>query len=267
MTHGVTDRVTHGVTGALREVVDLLLPARCVGCSSRIPSGGRPGDSAPPLVCEACRGRLREAAWPRCPRCHLPVGTGRRPEPDCLSCRAWPEALAHARWSVSLEAPADALVHGLKYEGWRDLAPFMASRMAGLELPPRPDGTAADVVVPVPTTRRRERARGYNQARLLAADYAALRGIPLVEALERRDGGGTQVALHPDERRANVEEAFRLRPAAAGAVAGCRALVVDDVLTTGATAGAAARVLERAGAKGVVIVTFARSLPGRSSRE
>lgn len=246
-------------------MADVVLPGRCVACSTRIPP-----DAGERLVCAGCVGRLREPAWPRCPRCHLPRGTGREPEPDCLACRDWPPALLAARWSVALEPPADALVHGLKYEGWRDLAPFMAKRMARLDPAVDVPGGGAvpesrPVVVPVPTTRARERSRGYNQAGLLARSYARLRKLPLVEGLERSDGGGTQVALHPEERRANVERAFTARWGERARLEGSRVLLVDDVLTTGATAGAAARVLERAGASGVVVVTFARALPGRSS--
>lgn len=181
---------------------------------------------------------------------------------DCLACRDWPPALVAARWAVVLEPPADALVHGLKYEGWRRLAPLMARRMSRVARPsPAPD---APLVVPVPTTRRRRRRRGYNQALLLAEAYASDRDEPLAPLLERREDRArqvTQVALHPDERRANVREAFRVRPGSEAACRGRWVVLVDDVLTTGATAGAAAETLERAGCIGVVVVTFARALP------
>lgn len=241
----------------VREVGELLLPGRCLGCATWIPF-----DAPDRLVCAGCRGRLVDPPWPRCSRCHMPRGTGREDEPDCLACRGWPAVLQGARWAVALAPPADALVHGLKYEGWRDLAPFMAERMARLDPGPAGSGPAT-IVVPVPTTPRRERARGYNQARLLALGVSSLRGLRLVDALARREGRGTQVALHPDERRLNVEGAFRL--ATDAPLSGLRVLLVDDVLTTGATASAAASVLERGGVSGVVVVTFARSVPGRSA--
>jgi len=206
---------------------------------------------------------LREAPWPRCPRCHAPTGTGRRPGPDCLACRAWPDALSAARSAVLLRPPADARVHALKYEGWRGLADTMAKRMARAPLPAR---TADARVVPVPTTERRRRERGYNQAALLAHRFAEVTGRRCVEALERREGGRTQVSLTPEERRHNVRRAFRVRADDARAISGREVLLVDDVLTTGATASAAAGVLERGRASGVTLLTFARALPGRDGR-
>lgn len=238
------------------ELGRLLLPPRCLGCRGPVPV------ESEALVCAGCRGRFLEAPWPRCPRCHFPRGTGRVESEDCLACRDWPPALVAARWAVVLEPPADALVHGLKYEGWRRLAAPMARRMSRISRPS--PGVGSPLVVPVPTTRARRRKRGYNQARLLAEAYAADRGEPLALLLERRQDRArqvTQVSLHPDERRANVREAFRVRP---GTEASCRdrwVVLVDDVLTTGATAGAAAETLERAGCTGVVVVTFARALP------
>ena len=157
-----------------------------------------------------------------------------------------------------MEPPADALVHALKYGGWRKLADPMGNRMARLcELPGR-------VVVPVPTTAGRAKLRGYNQAALLASAYARALTAPLIHALVRVREGPSQISLPPDQRRSNVEGAFEVLSGARGDVEGREAALVDDVLTTGATAGAAALALERAGASGVLVVTFARALPGRT---
>jgi ComF family protein len=240
---------------ALREIVDLLLPSRCLGCDDRIPLG-----TAAEPVCAACHAQMREPPWPRCPRCHFPTGTGRTSE-SCMACSEWPDALAAARSAVILEHPAERLVHALKYEGWRELAPVMARRMLGLEAPA--GGNEPRVVVPVPTTARRRRQRGYNQAALLAAEYALRSGLECVEALERTAGGGSQVSLTPAERRSNVRGAFAAVSAEAGRIRGRHVTLIDDVLTTGATAGEAARALERAGAQGVSLFTFARALPDR----
>jgi ComF family protein len=116
-------------------------------------------------------------------------------------------------------------------------------------------------VVPVPTTKRRLRTRGYNQAYLLAVAVSGEVGRPLHEALERRHGGSTQVGLHPTQRRANVKNAFVAREDAKARLSGARVLLVDDVLTTGSTAVAAARALVQAGAAEVFLSTFARACP------
>ena len=117
------------------------------------------------------------------------------------------------------------------------------------------------LIAPIPTTRRRARTRGYNQARLLAEAVADRVGMPLVDVLERRQGGPTQVGLHPVERRANVRRAFTVRAEARATLKGARVLLVDDVLTTGSTAMEAARPLVQAGATQVFLSTFARALP------
>lgn len=185
--------------------------------------------------------------------------------PTCRACADWPEALTRARHAVVLAPPADALVHALKYEGWRELAPEMGAAMARVV---RSAGAASEplVVTPVPTTDRRLRARGYNQAALLAGALARALDLRLLETLRRTRGGATQVALHPSQRRANVKGVFAVREAVSAHVEGAHVLLVDDVLTTGATAGAAATELARVGVSRVTLVTYARALPQFTAR-
>jgi ComF family protein len=237
-----------------RSLFDLLLPRGCVACGGWIPDARTSS-----LVCDRCRSRLPRAPWPRCARCHHPLGTGRRAEDTCRECRTWPEVLRGARYAYVLDAPADDLVHALKYEGWRELAEEMGRDMARVPLPA--DARKASLVIPVPTTATRLRRRGYNQAELLARSMAGGLDLPLATVLERTRGGPTQVALHPSQRRANVKGAFAVRRGMTSCLRGAHVLLVDDVLTTGSTAGAAATELARAGASGVTLVTFARALP------
>jgi predicted amidophosphoribosyltransferase len=133
--------------------------------------------------------------------------------------------------------------------------------MAGVELPSA-DGRDR-VVVPVPTTPERARVRGYNQAELLAHVVADALDVPLLRALERARAGPTQVALPPSQRRANVKGAFVARDDAVSGMRGTHVLLVDDVLTTGSTAAAAAVELARTGAPEITLVAFARALPFR----
>lgn len=167
---------------------------------------------------------------------------------------------------MTLRPPADALVHAFKYEGWAELAPVLGARVA--DVVPRAARTGDPVVTAVPTTKKRLRSRGYNQAELLAREVARRLEVPLVTVLARRDGGGSQVSLHPVQRRANVARAFTVDVGGQGegAVDGRSVVLVDDVLTTGATACAAAHALERAGASGVTVVAFARALSLESGR-
>ncbi len=237
-------------------LVGLLLPLRCLGCGERVPEGA----DAP--VCARCRTRLAPLPSPRCDRCDLPTGTRRVPGPECPHCRDWPEVLVRARCVTALAAPAADLLHALKYEGWPVVAPFLATRMANvLAHTPhwREEGKAA--VVAVPTTERRARERGYNQAGLLAEGVARALGLEVVTGLVRRHATDSQIALQVDERRANVERAFRAAPDAARLARFGHLILVDDVITSGATVAAAARALQRLGARSVTALAFARALP------
>ncbi|MES1262566.1 MAG: phosphoribosyltransferase family protein, partial [Acidobacteriota bacterium] len=114
-----------------------------------------------------------------------------------------------------------------------------------------------DAVVPVPLHWRKQWERGYNQAELLARHVAKRRGVPLVKALRRKRPTAVQASLAVAGRRKNVAGAFLMRPQAR--LAGQRVLLIDDVMTTGATAGACAVALKRGGAKSVSLLTLARA--------
>lgn len=234
------------------DLLELLLPVGCVACGVWIPRAG-----CGSLVCGRCRSRFRAPPWPRCPRCHFPRGAGRPEASDCLECRPWSSSLAAARYAYVLGSPVDDLVHALKYEGWPELARLMGHELAKVVLP---EEDRCSVVVPVPTTPQRRRRRGYNQAELLAESFADHTGRSVRCALVRRSEGRSQTSLTPAERRENVRNVFAPGPPEAG-VAGARVLLVDDVLTTGATASEAAATLASMGAIRVTLVAFARALP------
>ncbi|HEX7049626.1 MAG TPA: ComF family protein [Longimicrobiales bacterium] len=243
----------------LSALLDLVFAPVCLGCDGAI----APADSVR-LVCRRCRSLLRALPEPACARCGAPrLRTGRLPEPTCGECRDWPPSLRAARSACVLHPPGDRLVHRLKYHGWRALAGFMAERMAALELPWDVREEAA-LVVPVPTTRTRLRERGYNQAGLLAEALAQRTGREARPLLERTGARTTQTALQPAARGANVAGAFRIAGTeAAREVRGAHLLLVDDVLTTGATAAECTRTLVSAGARCVSVITFARALDAR----
>lgn len=235
------------------EVIDFLLPPACAGCGGSAVEEVRAGRGP---VCRNCRLRLPPVPLPVCNRCGAPLGTGEAP--SCLECMEWPELLAAAGAACLLETPARELVHALKYHGWRGAGDFMGAEMARRA---GDRGGRADWVVPIPTSPRNLRRRGYNQAAVIAAALSTALDRPLLPCLERRSQTGTQTALNPTQRRANVSGAFVVAEAFADRVAGCRILLVDDVITTGATIVAAVEALRPAGPESVTAYAFARTVP------
>jgi len=240
--------------GALAQaLLDLLLPPSCLACGDPL------GTSDPAtVICGWCRTRLAPLPPPRCPRCDMPMGTGRAPGSPCRECADWPGALVQGWMGTTMSTPAARrLVHALKYDGWRKATRPMAEVMAA-RIPSLPPDA---IFVPVPTTRDRVRKRGFNQASLLALELARTCSRPVADALERTGGGPSQVSLHPSQRRTNVKDVFEAGRAEGPTIVGRPVILVDDVLTTGATACAAARVLGAAGASGVTVLVFARAIP------
>ena len=238
--------------GLLQGLVDLVLAPRCLGCGGPAGPGGV-------MVCGRCRSRLTPPPPPLCPRCGFPrLRTGREPGHTCQECANWPLGLRAARSACLLRPPADALVYQLKYRGWHRLGNVMGRSMAAVRLP-GDVAAEASIVVPVPTTTLRLRQRGYNQAEVLARAYAASAGRTVICGLERSAGTSSQITLQPAARLANVAGAFGRVAGMERELAGEHLLLVDDVLTTGATVTACARTLIDGGARCVSVLTFARA--------
>ncbi len=155
-------------------------------------------------------------------------------------------------------ATAASIVHALKYGGWTTVAVGMADRMARLPWP-RDVVEERTALVPVPLAPSRQRERGFNQSALIARALGARWDVPVWDAcLTRVRATETQTRLTPDQRRRNVAAAFRVT-AARGALRGAHLVLVDDVLTTGATLAQCAAVLFAGGARIISYVTFARA--------
>ena len=150
------------------------------------------------------------------------------------------------------------MVHQLKYRGWSCLGAVMGEAMARVVLPPAM--RECTVVLAVPTTRTRIQERGYNQAALIAESFARQRDCEVVDWLERAPAATSQTTLQPAKRAANVAGAFRVRSDCEVRVQDARILIVDDVLTTGATVSECAETLAGAGAAAICVLTFARAL-------
>lgn len=200
--------------------------------------------------------KLQFLSDPLCARCGTPFEIAVDAAQECGACLAHPPVYDRARAALIYGDVSRDLVLGLKYQGRRDglsvLGGWMAS--AGSELL-----ADADLIVPVPLHYFRLVRRGFNQSAWLAASLSRTSGVKLsVDALKRVKATPIQGGLSADGRRRNVQGAFRVRRSRKRLVEGRKVLLVDDVLTTGATAEACTRALRRAGAACVDVVTLAR---------
>jgi ComF family protein len=189
-----------------------------------------------------------------CSQCRTPFLNPRPIEPDgvCALCRSGAVSFQQAFCYGSYDGELARLIHLFKYVGVRTLAAPLGELVARA----LPLGQSFDLIVPMPLHWWKRLTRTFNQSDLLAAEVSRRTGIPWSRALRRVKRTTTQAGLTSAERRLNVRGAFRAsRPAA---VAGKRILLIDDVLTTGATAASAAAVLRRAGAAHIAVLALAR---------
>jgi ComF family protein len=238
----------------LSDALSLVWPRVCAAC-------GEPSPGA--RICDACRARVEVRPATACCAvcgCELvesdaALGSA---EPLCGACRARRPAFERARSAARFAGPVRPLVHALKYGHSPWLAGDLSEWLHGCVLARWPR-EPFDLICPVPLHRRRERTRGYNQSALLARALARRLGLPAApRLLERIRDTPRQTRLDAAARRANVAGAFRIRPGSGPLAWGRTILLVDDVMTTGATLDAAARALRDAGAGRVFALSLAR---------
>lgn len=231
-----------------RRALDLALPPRCLGCGTEV--GADAG------LCAGCWRDLSFIGPPLCDRCGRPFDFADAAMLVCGACIASPPLFARARTVVAYDDASKGMILAFKHADRTDAAPAFAAWMAraGAELV-----DAADLIAPVPLHRWRLWTRRYNQSALIAQALGRIAGRVVVpDLLARRRRTPTQGGLSRAGRRRNVEGAFAVRPAHRDGLAGRRVLLIDDVMTTGATVGECTRVLLRAGAAAVDVLTLAR---------
>jgi predicted amidophosphoribosyltransferase len=215
--------------------LDVLVPQRCAACGN--------GEQ---VVCSSCLAAIRLLRDPLCARCGAPTAW---PVERCAECSGRRLVYVHARAAAAYEDPVRTLVAAWKERGHRGLGRLFAELV--VEVVPRPP---VGLLTFVPGDQGRILWRGQNTAEALARLLATEWDLPVERLLERKRRVPPQRGLRRAQRCSNVRGAF----AATGASASVA--VIDDVYTTGATVGAAATELRRAGARAVYVVTFARAV-------
>jgi ComF family protein len=236
----------------LTGIADLIFPPRCITCDNLLERHG------PLPFCPPCLEGIRYIRSPLCPRCGVPFPVTEGADHLCGDCLTEEKPYAVARAAGRYEETLLTAIHRFKYRGrtgiGKILGGIMADFAAGIW-----DMKVFERIVPVPLHRRRLRERGFNQAVILARALSKRFGIPLDFMSLRRDlFTPPQVGLGRKERSANVHGAFSVRHPER--IAGRRILLVDDVYTTGSTLAECARVLVRAKAESVAVLTLARAV-------
>ncbi len=240
--------VARPLVRAGQTLLDAILPPLCLGCGEIVASPG--------ALCAECWPRFSFIAAPQCQRCGVPFTDDMGSGALCTACLARPPRFRRARAVLTYDDKSRRVVLPLKHGDRTDIARACGAWMAraGAELV-----TEADLVAPVPLHWRRLFTRRYNQAALLASMVARDADAALApDLLRRARWTGSQAGLEAKERRRNVRQAFDVPPRWQAKLEGRTVLLVDDVLTTGATVDACTGALKKAGAAHVDVLTLAR---------
>jgi ComF family protein len=238
-----------------RAALDAVLPPRCLSCRAEV--------AAPGTLCHACWQKLAFLGPPHCAACGLPFPFDPGPGALCADCLRERPSWRRARAVLRYDEASRGLAVPFKHADRTDMAPALGAWLAraGAELL-----ADADVLVPVPLHRLRLIARRYNQAALLAIETGRAAGVAVVpDVLVRVRNTPSQGRLKPGERARNVRGAFAIRRGRGAMVKDRRIVLVDDVLTTGATVDACTRALLKAGAAAVDVLTLARVIRSGAS--
>ncbi len=232
----------------LNLALDVLLPPQCLGCGELVDGGG--------LLCAPCWDRMEFPGPPCCDACGLPFEYHLGDGALCGACTRRRPPYHRARAALTYDDNSRRLVLAFKHGDRTEAAPAFGRWLAraGAELI-----ADADLVTPVPLHWTRLFTRRFNQSALLAHGVSRMTDLPVApDLLIRRRRTPSQGRLSPPARRRNVSGAFTVRSSQAERIRDKRVLVIDDVMTTGATAEAVSRTLLRSGAAAVDVLTLAR---------
>lgn len=234
---------------ALGYLLDAVLPHRCLGCAVMI--------NAEASLCAECWRELTLIGPPLCRLCGYPLPQVVADAPLCGVCAVEPPAYDRARAALRYDDGSRGLILRFKHADRTDIALTFGRLMAtaGRDLLAN-----NDLIAPVPLHRWRLLQRGYNQSAMLAQAVHRATGVPMVpDLIQRTVPTASQQGLSGDQRLRNISQhAFRLHPWQRSKVAGKRILLIDDVLTTGATVVACTRVLRKGGAQSIDVLALAR---------
>jgi len=241
---------SHPAKRALNAALNLLIPPLCLGCETIVDTSG--------TLCPACWTKLTFLSAPVCDACGLPFAFDAGEGAVCAGCLKRPHTFARARCAIAYGDGSRGLILGFKHGDRTDAVATFARWMVQAGAPLL---ATADLLAPVPLHWTRLFLRRYNQAAMLALAAGRIAGKPVVaDLLARRRRTRKLGHLGPAERRRTVASAFAIAPRHAERIAGRRVLLIDDVLTTGATLDGCARVLKAGGAAAVDVLTLARAI-------
>jgi ComF family protein len=225
-----------------KTLFDFLFPPICLGCDKEIDEG---------LICYQCANQISNSALGVCARCGYPLGYNE----GCKHCKTGP-VLPRTRALGGYTEPLSPLIHALKYQGKKSLAEIFGRGLTGL-LNSDPILKQADAIIPIPLHPARQRERGYNQTELLGLELSRQTGIPIINALKRKKNTKSQTTLDPAKRRENMRGAFAVKDNST--IQNKKVILIDDVITSGATINSATQTLLNGGAKEVYGLVIARA--------
>ncbi|MBS4015837.1 MAG: ComF family protein [Candidatus Latescibacteria bacterium] len=231
-------------------ILDFVFPPRCFGCDKEIDKG---------LICDKCLTQVTTGALGTCPVCGLPKSDNEECIHQLFLSGVRPHTLARIRALGKYAPPYFGLIHNFKYQQKKKIGKILGLALANL-VNSDPVLSRARYIIPIPLHPARLRERGYNQSLILAQEASFCSGITLLDCLKRIKYTKSQTQLDYQHRMKNIRDAYKLKSEYTGLIKDSRVILIDDVITTGATLSEAAKTLKENGAGDIygAVVTAAQ---------